>query len=790
MTPLSERRIRGFSVAKEMRVVPNLSPLMDASRSDRFRLSPRARQWVAWSLIVEAILWFFSSWWWGGYPRFYGDALAFDWPGQAIYAEHFARGEIPLWDPYSYGGDTWLGIPVRGLFYPGFIPVVLGFWILGAARFSASAYAVYLVAHYVIAAAGVWLLSRRQGWSASWAALAAISYALSLHTITRFTVFNYLIAVVWFPFLTWQLLSFLGKPSWRRAGVWGITLGGVFLGTAPQHDFFLTAGLTLVCWFSWSSWGEERKRVLFRLGAGFLVAVGMAFTPMLYNLEYANFCKRFEMPFEWVDPRAAPWWLMARAFLPCLTGYHYPVEIAVGWGESREVPYTWFHEETIYPGLTIWLGFFLFMSMHGWKDRRTWPWIALFLFGAAWACGEYNPLRIVLRLILWPIATARCPVRGWFIAQLGLSLLAVKGYRDFMREGRPRRPAARAWLGLVAVYGVALGIGWWRYEAVPPRPEEAIQARSLFLMTVGIQGLILLILARRVLSLREREKGARIERLPPVLVLGMLLFAELYVFGSRSIQGAENPEEMYQIPPQLARERERLHRHLQRMDSWEFSLRPAYWRLPTLQGNSNMSLPLSGQGLVGDFRPRGPEMDRRLDLYGVAVAIREGRGGEAFLRQRPNAFPKAWFCTRAIPAPPRQTLQLIDKPSVDLKQTVLLEPGADIPYAFPMESRNDVKVLSYADNEVRLRVSTTTPGWVVINDHFAPGWHCTVNGGPAEILRADRLFRAVHLPAGEHDVRYWFWPDNLTRGFWVGGVALLAGCFMLFGKTAPLHRKT
>jgi len=102
-----------------------------------------------------------------------------------------------------------------------------------------------------------------------------------------------------------------------------------------------------------------------------------------------------------------------------------------------------------------------------------------------------------------------------------------------------------------------------------------------------------------------------------------------------------------------------------------------------------------------------------------------------------------------------------------------------------------ISFVRYGLNEVELAVRTPVSGTLVLSDVYYPGWRAEVDGVPAEVLRADYVFRAVLLPPGEHTVRMefspWTWRVGLTVSIvtWVGlgvwaGVALwrkrLPGC--------------
>lgn len=77
------------------------------------------------------------------------------------------------------------------------------------------------------------------------------------------------------------------------------------------------------------------------------------------------------------------------------------------------------------------------------------------------------------------------------------------------------------------------------------------------------------------------------------------------------------------------------------------------------------------------------------------------------------------------------------------------------------------------NNTYGVTVDSAAPGLVLINETFYPGWTATVDGQPAEILRADSIFRAVAVGAGKHRIEMTFFP----RHFWWGAtVSLLTLC--------------
>ena len=68
------------------------------------------------------------------------------------------------------------------------------------------------------------------------------------------------------------------------------------------------------------------------------------------------------------------------------------------------------------------------------------------------------------------------------------------------------------------------------------------------------------------------------------------------------------------------------------------------------------------------------------------------------------------------------------------------------------------RIVSYRNTEVVLEADSPDGGWVVLNDLWHPWWFAEIDGRPAEILRANVLFRAVAVPPGRHTLRFRFRP--------------------------------
>jgi hypothetical protein len=90
--------------------------------------------------------------------------------------------------------------------------------------------------------------------------------------------------------------------------------------------------------------------------------------------------------------------------------------------------------------------------------------------------------------------------------------------------------------------------------------------------------------------------------------------------------------------------------------------------------------------------------------------------------------------------------------------------------------RGQAEFVAYRPHEVRLRVTSDAPAYLILREATYEGWQVSVNGQTAPVYRADVLFRAVPVPEGESEVVLTFAPPSWGVAFWIGGMAwVLAG---------------
>ncbi|MCE0498961.1 MAG: YfhO family protein [Methylacidiphilales bacterium] len=100
-------------------------------------------------------------------------------------------------------------------------------------------------------------------------------------------------------------------------------------------------------------------------------------------------------------------------------------------------------------------------------------------------------------------------------------------------------------------------------------------------------------------------------------------------------------------------------------------------------------------------------------------------------------------------------LKRLPDPTWNPRATVLLniadgKPAPPQAYVSSLPARADVKL--YTPNEIDVSLWTPRSGFLLVNDQYDPDWQATVDGKPAELLKADDILRAVRVPQGDSEV--------------------------------------
>jgi hypothetical protein len=132
--------------------------------------------------------------------------------------------------------------------------------------------------------------------------------------------------------------------------------------------------------------------------------------------------------------------------------------------------------------------------------------------------------------------------------------------------------------------------------------------------------------------------------------------------------------------------------------------------------------------------------------------------------QNRSALPRA-FKVHAIKPLGNRTEIFDQLRTTDFRREALIEEPAPENWTdHPETALVPAEITEYSPNRVTARVSGQSAGILVLTDPWFTGWTCLVDGTPAEVLRANFLFRGVVVAGGDHEVRFVFTPASYTYG--------------------------
>ncbi|KIX15766.1 hypothetical protein X474_03170 [Dethiosulfatarculus sandiegensis] len=121
------------------------------------------------------------------------------------------------------------------------------------------------------------------------------------------------------------------------------------------------------------------------------------------------------------------------------------------------------------------------------------------------------------------------------------------------------------------------------------------------------------------------------------------------------------------------------------------------------------------------------------------------------------SFPKCFLAGNyKVIAGTEETLKALE--GLEPSCTAILDKTPSFAGKPKITSSEYVKLKKYSPHEVAVEVSALTDSILIITDSYYKGWKASVDGEPAELLKADFHFRGVGLSKGWHEVKLTYSP--------------------------------
>lgn len=142
-----------------------------------------------------------------------------------------------------------------------------------------------------------------------------------------------------------------------------------------------------------------------------------------------------------------------------------------------------------------------------------------------------------------------------------------------------------------------------------------------------------------------------------------------------------------------------------------------------------------------------------------------GEKGETVPIQNPYALGNAWFVNQVMyVANANEEIAALSsfKPNATAVVDGSFKTSLHDVSILTADSTANITLQVYEPNHLRYTTSNIQDGVAVFSEIYYPdGWQVTIDGQPAELVRANYVLRALYIPAGQHMVEMTFEPKSL-----------------------------
>lgn len=761
------------------------------------------------AIALFLLAWAALSWpWLSGAVTIPYDAKALFQAELQFLANAIHQGQSPFWAPNVFGGMPQIADPQSLIFSPMVLLALL------APHPSFHALDAAVLALLACAGLAIMMFFRDRGWHPAGGVVAALAFAFGASASWRIQHIGQIESLVFFGIALWLLGRALDRPSILYGLLAGIAAGLMLV--QPDQVAFLGAlflvGFVADHWLAQPSLNYALRRSARPLAAAALASLLIIAVPVLLTLLFAESSDRASFHYA----EATQGSLHPASLLTMLVGGLFSADYAVPyWGPYSEAwdPKHLFlsaNMSQVYAGALPILAILMFGLARGLAWTREIRFFSLALIALiVYALGRYTPAYRVLFEVLPGVNVFRRPADATFLIGATIAILggylvhrAASGTITLTRQHVLMGCALiAAWF--VAAISVALYAGHV-HDAALPLAKAALwigagAAALLALRYVPARGAVasLLVVAPLMAADLRVNNGptestglppARFDMLEPdtknetILLLKRLLAQPLPSDRRDRVEllgvGFEWPNApmIHGFDHTLGYNPLRLADVSDATGARDYIAGPSQ-RVFSPLFNSYRSLMADMMGLryiVSSVHVG--EVDHNLKV-GDLRFLAHTRDG--YVYENPRALPRVLFAVNWMAADFDALIELGQWPDFDPRSTVLLEPEPGVeppPLRKPGECPRAIARLTHYENTVvEIDADSVCGGYVVLNDVWHPWWTVTVDGKPADILKANVLFRAVEVAPGRHQLRFEFKPVE-------GAIAELSE--RIFGESA------
>ena len=184
-----------------------------------------------------------------------------------------------------------------------------------------------------------------------------------------------------------------------------------------------------------------------------------------------------------------------------------------------------------------------------------------------------------------------------------------------------------------------------------------------------------------------------------------------------------------------------------------------------------------------------------INAFNTRYIITNQEGVGLIPQFNPDAYGNAWLVSKVLLVPnARAEIDTIGSPSLSLRQTAVVDQRFESfveGKSFQPDSMSSIRLVSYHPEKLVYQFSSGAEQLAVFSEvYYDKGWKAYIDGKEVPHFRADYLFRALVIPAGQHEVSFKFEPDTYYQGEKISLAASILLLLVCLGAVArPFIKK-
>lgn len=654
-----------------------------------------------------AVFIFFHPIIFSGKTLYFRDIHTMFYPMKYFLSQSLKSASIPFWCPLYFCGAPFMSDIQTAVFYPpSLIFLIFSYPI---------SFNIYIILHLFLSFCFVYYFIRDIALSLSAGIFTAIAYSYGGYVLSSVNVINNLTVVTWLPAMLWAYYRALtGKTSYYFLLIIFVCLA--ILGGEPQL-FILSLlvtfsfGIVLISGKNINIKSFIKYNVIFALivTAALLITV-IQWAPTFLDYKHSIRLQGFTL--KEASLSSLEWYRLKHLLIPAYFNQSFgtdPSYLVKLFPPHGSIPWLL----SIYPGFLV--TFFASIGIFSKPSREKAFWFILFVAGIILALGNNTPVHSITYRI-FPFF--RFPEKFYFLSNIGLVVLSGYGFDRFV--------------SILKKYGVRIKYIIWLIPLILFIDLYAAHANLNITCKTGF-----------------------------------------YQFSNPAFQPLMRDKELFRVYV----DEENINSHLsdkisitERQMIYQVMMVPNSGTLKNINYiDGKTGLELEYQWIITEILGKTwPEKIKLLQLANVKYIISSEnidllpgvkdhiKKIKPLLFEIRNNLPRAWMVGKIIPLE-RWTLKDFGTNEFDYRTSAMGPRSTEIRHTTPYYQEAD-KIEYENPNTINIDINATRPGVIVLSESSYPGWHATLNGKKADIIRLNYLFQGVEIDSGRHKIRFEYRP--------------------------------